>query len=101
MTTDTGYEHIAKFKEDLDKCTKCGFCISSCPVYSEEKVESSVARGKIMLIRALTSGELKLTHEMAEQLNRCSLCMTCTQNCPAGNGVELLVVQVGEQPRRL
>ena len=51
MKTDLKYEQIDRFKEDLDKCTKCGFCMSSCPVYREEKVESGVARGKIMLIR--------------------------------------------------
>jgi glycolate oxidase iron-sulfur subunit len=91
MKTDVKYEEIEKFKDDLDKCTKCGFCMAACPVYREEKVESSVARGKIMLIRSLLSGELNVTDEMAEQLNRCTLCMTCSQNCPAGTHVPAVV----------
>ena len=84
MKTDLDFAQVEKFKEDLDRCTKCGFCMSSCPVYQEEHVESSVARGKIMLIRALLDGDLTLTDEMAEQLNKCTLCLTCAQNCPAG-----------------
>ena len=91
MKTSPDYTEINRFKEDLDKCTKCGFCMGACPVYREEKVESSVARGKIMLIRSLLSGELEVTDEMAEQLNRCTLCMTCAQNCPAGTNVPSVV----------
>jgi glycolate oxidase iron-sulfur subunit len=91
MKNTLEFDQINKFKADLDKCTKCGFCMSSCPVYQEERVESSVARGKIMLIRALLSGELTATDEMAEQLNRCTLCMTCAQNCPAGTRVPSIV----------
>jgi glycolate oxidase iron-sulfur subunit len=84
MKTDLDFTQVEKFKADLDRCTKCGFCMSSCPVYREERVESSVARGKVMLIRALLDGSLNLTDEMAAQLNKCTLCLTCTQNCPAG-----------------
>lgn len=91
MVKNVNYEQIEKFKSDLDKCTKCGFCMSACPVYQEVKVESSVARGKIMLIRALLSGELEVTDEIAEQLNRCTLCMTCAQNCPAGTHVPSVI----------
>lgn len=91
MKTSPDFTEINRFKEDLDKCTKCGFCMGNCPVYREEKVESSVARGKIMLIRSLLSGELEVTDEMAEQLNRCTLCMTCEENCPAGTHVPSIV----------
>jgi glycolate oxidase iron-sulfur subunit len=91
MKTDLDFAQVERFKDDLDRCTKCGFCMSSCPVYKEERVESSVARGKIMLIRALMDGSLVLTDEMAEQLNRCTLCLTCAQNCPAGAEVPAVI----------
>ena len=91
MNSSVKFEQIDRFQDDLDKCTKCGFCISYCPVYQEEKVESSVARGKIMLVRALRNGELTLTDEMAEQLNKCTLCMTCVQNCPASTPLTTVV----------
>ena len=91
MTTKAGFQQLDRFQADLDKCTKCGFCMSFCPVYQEEHVESSVARGKIMLVRALLSGDLSVTDDMAERLNKCTLCMTCAQNCPAGTGVPSVI----------
>jgi glycolate oxidase iron-sulfur subunit len=44
-----------------------------------------------MLIRALLDGDLTLTDGMAEQLNKCTLCLTCTQNCPAGTQVPAVI----------
>jgi len=85
------FSQVEKFKTDLDRCTKCGFCMSACPVYREERVESSVARGKVMLVRALLDSGLALTDEMAEQLNRCTLCRTCAQNCPAAAEIPAVV----------
>jgi glycolate oxidase iron-sulfur subunit len=91
MKTSPDFRQIERFKADLEKCTKCGFCMSACPVYKEEKVESSVARGKLMLIRAWLSGDLKPTEEMARQLNKCTLCGACAQSCPAGTHVPSVV----------
>src|SRR3972149_11626426 len=91
MSTNLNFKQIEKFKADLDKCTRCGFCMSACPVYSEEKTESAVARGKVMLIRAMLDGDLPLTDELAGQLDKCTLCLTCTQNCPASARVPSVV----------
>ncbi len=91
MKANPDYPQIDRFKADLEKCTKCGFCMSNCPIYREEKVESSVARGKIMLIRALLEGELEPTAEMTKQLNKCTLCMSWVQNCPAGTQVPSVI----------
>jgi len=74
---------VKRFEKDLESCMKCGFCTFWCPVYQEERVESSVARGKNMMIRALVAGELEYTEEYTERLNTCTLCMACTTNCPA------------------
>ncbi|MCJ7606140.1 MAG: (Fe-S)-binding protein, partial [Dehalococcoidales bacterium] len=90
--TDIDYSQIERFAEQLETCTKCGFCMSACPVYTEEKTESSVARGKIMLVRGLLNGDIDMTPELAEKLNRCTLCGTCAANCPAGTEVPALVI---------
>ncbi len=86
------YPEIERFKKDNELCMKCGFCISACPVYKEELVESSVARGKNAMVRALVRGQLKFTPEFAHRLGKCTLCKTCTANCPAGVQIADVIV---------
>lgn len=92
MATKVEFEEIKKFEGDLEQCMKCGFCTFFCPVYQEEWIESSVARGKNMMIRALLAGELDYTKEYAERLNKCTLCMACTENCPAKAQIPNIIV---------
>ncbi|MGD9118123.1 MAG: (Fe-S)-binding protein [Dehalococcoidia bacterium] len=86
------YEQIKRFEDDLGQCMKCGFCTFWCPVYQEERIEASVARGKNMMIRGLLAGDLDYTKEYAERLNKCTLCMTCTANCPAKANIPNVIV---------
>ena len=86
------YEQISRFESDLSQCMKCGFCTFWCPVYQEERVEPSVARGKNMMVRGLLSGDLEYTKEFADRLNKCTLCMTCTANCPAKANIPNVIV---------
>ena len=92
MAIETKFEEIKRFESDLEQCIKCGFCTFCCPVYQEEHIESSVARGKNMLIRALLAGDLEYTKEFADHLNKCTLCMACTENCPAKAQIPNVIV---------
>jgi len=92
VTTEDRYEQIKRFESDLSQCMKCGFCTFWCPVYQEEWVESSVARGKNIMIRGLLAGDLEYTKEFAERLNKCTLCMACTANCPSKANIPNIIV---------
>ena len=92
VTTEDRYEQIKRFESDLSQCMKCGFCTFWCPVYQEEWVESSVARGKNIMIRGLLTGDLEYTKEFAERLNKCTLCMACTANCPSKANIPNIIV---------
>jgi len=92
MTGKREFAEIKRFESDLEQCMKCGFCTFWCPVYQEERVESSVARGKNMMIRGLLAGDLDYTKEFAERLNKCTLCMTCTANCPSKANIPNVIV---------
>jgi len=86
------FQEINRFRSDLDVCMKCGFCEFWCPIYQEERTEAACARGKNMLIRSVLEGQLDFTEEFAKKLNRCTLCMACTENCPAKAKIPPVVV---------
>ena len=85
-------EELRKFALETEQCMKCGFCSFVCPVYQEERVESSVARGKNELLKAVLSGELELNDQIADRLYKCTACMACTELCPAKAHIPRLVV---------
>jgi glycolate oxidase iron-sulfur subunit len=92
MAVKNDYSEIKRFEKDLEQCMKCGFCTFWCPVYNETKLESSVARGKNLMVRGLLAGDLDYTEEFAERLNQCTLCMACTANCPARAQIPNVIV---------
>ena len=97
---DTTLKEIRKFEKETEQCMKCGFCSFVCPVYQEEKIETSVARGKNELIKRLISGELELNRELADRLYKCTACMSCTANCPARAPIPRIIVAARADVRR-
>jgi glycolate oxidase iron-sulfur subunit len=92
MTSKTRLEQTKRFVKDLKTCIECGNCTFWCPVYMEEPAESSVARGKIMMIRELLSQKMDYTDQFGELLGKCMLCMTCSEHCPVGCQVQSTVL---------
>ena len=84
---------IKVLDDDIARCVKCGLCQSVCPVFLELGGESSVARGKIALVEALSEGRLKVTSALAKKIQCCLLCGTCVENCPSGVRVDYIVIQ--------
>lgn len=74
----------AAWQQQLVKCIRCGTCRSVCPVFHEEGMENTTARGKIRLIESVVDGKLQLTPTMQERLSKCLLCLACVQGCPSG-----------------
>ncbi|OGO17100.1 MAG: hypothetical protein A2Z02_02110 [Chloroflexi bacterium RBG_16_48_7] len=86
------YPQIEKFQNDVNQCMKCGLCMSWCPIYRQEKKETSVARGKNRIVKALLTGDLELTAEFSDHINKCTLCGACTANCPARTNIPNAIV---------
>ncbi len=82
-TTKAKNDNLKRFEKDLWECTKCGYCTFWCPVYQEQPVESSVARGKNEMIRDVLAGKTDFNKEYVDRLSKCLLCRTCTEHCPA------------------
>lgn len=68
----------------IDKCVRCGKCMSVCPVYKQTLEEGSVARGKIALLKADINGKTDLGKRMKDLLSHCLLCGACAEACAGG-----------------
>jgi glycolate oxidase iron-sulfur subunit len=79
----TFHDDLAIVREELDKCMKCGNCMSVCPVYGADKLETSVTRSKIAVAEAVLDGELELDDpQVYAMLFNCLVCKSCMTNCP-------------------
>jgi glycolate oxidase iron-sulfur subunit len=85
-------KELKKIEKHAATCMKCGFCSFFCPVYQEEKTETSVARGKNYLVREILEGRQEFTDEMGEIIGKCLLCKRCVANCPAKTQIDRVVV---------
>lgn len=84
---------IKDYAKEINRCLQCNFCLATCPVYREDMVESSVARGRINLIQAaMVEKSIPLTERGRELLNRCLLCTNCVQGCPSGIPVDDIII---------
>ena len=83
--------------DDASRCMKCGFCMSSCPVYGVDHMESHVARGRNLLIQWANKGEINTEGAYQDALSFCILCGRCEATCPARISSATLTVQARAQ----
>lgn len=82
---------------DMDKCVKCGLCLTSCPVYYEVCRESVSPRGKVQLVAAGNRRNLSISRNLENIFSQCLMCGTCTQNCPGGVRHDMLFMRMRSQ----
>jgi glycolate oxidase len=79
---------MKSFGESLDNeimaCIMCGFCRNGCPTYGETSLESTNARGRVILAYHLLTGRLEPSKELADRFYQCTTCHNCNALCPAG-----------------
>ncbi|MFQ3574663.1 MAG: (Fe-S)-binding protein [Thermodesulfovibrionales bacterium] len=79
----TVYDEYKLIEDEIQKCMKCGNCQAVCPVFSVQKTEAGVARGKIALADAILKGKLDFEDpDMYDRVFNCLVCKSCMQNCP-------------------
>lgn len=92
MALESKFEQLKKIQNDVNLCTECGYCTFWCPIYQESPEESSVARGKIRMIKELLLGKRDFDDECATQINRCMLCGTCFEHCPEKTPTQSIIL---------
>lgn len=79
------------WEKEVIRCIRCGACQNVCPVFKELQAESTVARGRVKLIRGAINQELDLTEGFINKMSLCLMCKACVVNCPSGVKVDKLV----------
>jgi len=67
---------------DLNKCFRCSFCRSQCPIYRSKMNETWNARGRMMAVQLLREGRVPLDEKVLERIYTCALCKSCEEICP-------------------
>lgn len=75
---------LSDYKEEINKCSKCGLCQSVCPVYKLTGNDCAVSRGKFVMLNGVLKGDLKLNKNINKYLDMCLKCGKCSEYCPSG-----------------
>jgi glycolate oxidase iron-sulfur subunit len=78
-------------RELIDECVHCGFCLPACPTYQSWGEEMDSPRGRIYLMKALSSGAEPLSAGVVRHFDRCLGCMGCVTACPSGVKYDALI----------
>jgi glycolate oxidase iron-sulfur subunit len=87
MQHDIPLEKIGPMAEPMtsaiESCVHCGFCLPTCPTYVVTGEEMNSPRGRILLMKNVLEGNMKL-EEATPYLDPCLGCVACVTACPSG-----------------
>ncbi len=92
MEAKYGFE--SEFRDQVLRCSSCGFCQAVCPVFAATLRPSYNARGKMLVLKEVMDGTIELNDELIETLFQCTACASCEINCPSGVNVPEIIRQV-------
>jgi len=87
---------FSDWEDEATKCSRCGFCQPTCPIYRATGREAHVARGKNVLFRKMVEGTQAVEADLREAYDNCLLCRACTANCFPAVRTDALVLAFRE-----
>ncbi len=82
--------------DELLKCSRCGYCLSTCPTYRVTRDERFVARGRNELVRQVCEGQMGVLEELRDPLFECLLCGACSETCFGSVSTDEIMVRARE-----
>lgn len=84
------HKELEQYKEEIYHCFRCGFCRELvlggadriCPIREELGFETTYARGRIGVARALLEGKIDYSDPLVERIYTCLGCFNCKAHCP-------------------
>ena len=87
------FEFEKKYRDQVLRCSSCGFCRAACPVFGATMRSAYNARGKMLLLKEVMDKKIDLNDELIETLFQCTTCANCSTNCPSGVEVPEIIKQ--------
>jgi len=69
--------------EDFSRCVHCGLCLNHCPTYRLWQLEADSPRGRIRQMMLVNQGELPVSGNFVDHINKCLDCRSCETACPS------------------
>jgi Fe-S oxidoreductase len=91
---DEKFEFEEKYRDQVLRCSSCGFCRAVCPVYGSTLRSAYNARGKMLVLKEVMDKKIDLNDELIETLFQCTTCANCSTNCPSGVEVPEIIKAV-------
>lgn len=79
------------YLQELAKCVRCGSCKAHCPTYAEDMTEGKGARGRLVLLWALSTDQIKPSKTLIDRIFSCILCGACLEMCPLGVDIKEVI----------
>jgi len=70
--------------EDYARCVHCGLCLNHCPTYRLWQLEADSPRGRIRQMILVNDGQLPLSANFVDHIDKCLDCRSCETACPSG-----------------
>ena len=86
-----------EYCEQILKCSECGFCQATCPLFLVTLRPAYNTRGKMMVLKEVLDGTLALSQDLAETFYACTACQACTCFCPSGVKAHEIIEEVRKE----
>ncbi|MFW9768117.1 MAG: (Fe-S)-binding protein [Candidatus Thorarchaeota archaeon] len=88
---------IEQYKDMIYACGRCEFCRGfdyndRCPEIFTQHWESSTARGRMAIARAILEGKLEYSEDLAERIFGCFMCGRCREECKKAAQIDVIAI---------